>query len=195
MSRYTFVESITLARSLLLTKATMRQARLIRRPFYLHGAQHLGGCIGLTTGYNCRFDLGDRPGTAGITLHIGARAEFGDNVHVVANEQVSFGDDCLLASKIFISDTSHGDVAGDAQEGPDTIPGRRRLHTAPVKIGHRVWIGENACILPGVEIGDGAIIGANAVVTKSVPSGAVVGGIPATVLKIWDAGSARWVRP
>ena len=54
----------------------------------------------------------------------------------------------------------------------------------PIKVGNNVWIGESARILSGVTIGDGAIIGANAVVTHDVPSGAVVGGVPAKVIKM-----------
>lgn len=53
----------------------------------------------------------------------------------------------------------------------------------PVVIGNDVWIGANAVIMPGVKIGDGAIVGANAVVTKDVDSYAVVGGVPARVIK------------
>lgn len=52
-----------------------------------------------------------------------------------------------------------------------------------ITIGNDVWIGTNAIILPGVAIGDGAIIGAGAVVTKDVPPYAVVGGVPAKVIK------------
>lgn len=52
-----------------------------------------------------------------------------------------------------------------------------------VKIGNDVWLGANAIILPGVTIGDGAIIGAGAVVTKDVPPYAIVAGVPAKVLR------------
>jgi len=54
---------------------------------------------------------------------------------------------------------------------------------APIKIGNDVWVGARAVILDGVTIGDGAIIGAGAVVTKDVPDYAVVGGVPAKVIR------------
>ena len=53
-----------------------------------------------------------------------------------------------------------------------------------VEIGNDVWIGARAIIMPGVTVGDGAIIGAGAVVTKDVPSCAIVGGVPARVIKM-----------
>ena len=54
----------------------------------------------------------------------------------------------------------------------------------PVSIGNDVWIGSRVTILPGVNIGDGAIIAAGAVVTKDVPSYAIVGGVPAKLLRM-----------
>jgi acetyltransferase-like isoleucine patch superfamily enzyme len=56
-----------------------------------------------------------------------------------------------------------------------------------VRIGNDVWIGTRAIILPGVQIGDGAIIGAGSVVTRDVPALAVVGGVPARVIKYRQA--------
>lgn len=62
----------------------------------------------------------------------------------------------------------------------------RKNHYAPIVIGAHVWIGSNATVLPGVTIGDWAVVAAGAVVTKDVPEKAVVGGIPAKVIKIID---------
>jgi len=65
----------------------------------------------------------------------------------------------------------------------DAIEEVSSIRKAPVKIGNDVWIGARSIILPGVEIGDGAVIGAGAVVTKSVPPYAIVGGVPAKIIK------------
>ena len=66
-------------------------------------------------------------------------------------------------------------LVGSDQE----IPDREKIAV----IGNDVWIGARAIIMPGVKIGDGAVIGASAVVTKDVPQNAVVGGVPAKVIK------------
>lgn len=60
---------------------------------------------------------------------------------------------------------------------------RANLEPAPIHIGKNVWIGANAMVLPGVTIGDGAVIAAGAIVTKDVPANTIVGGIPAKKIK------------
>lgn len=60
---------------------------------------------------------------------------------------------------------------------------RQNLTPSPVKIGKNVWIGSDCTILPGVEIGDGAIIGAGSVVTKFIPQNVIAVGNPARVIK------------
>lgn len=152
------------------TKLTLKEARFIRRPVYIRGAGSLQGGKNLTTGRFCRFDL---EGTK-TTLNIGDNCEFGDFTHIVAHENVRIGDNVLIASKCFISDTSHGTYSGDNQDSPYTAPNQRKLITNPVRIGNNVWIGENAVILAGSEIGDGCIIGANSLVSKKIPANSIV---------------------
>ena len=79
----------------------------------------------------------------------------------------------LVGHNCVIATLNH---AMEPERRADMIP-------APVKIGDKVWIGANVTILQGVTIGEGAVIAAGAVVNKDVPPRAVVGGIPAKVLK------------
>lgn len=170
-NKYSPSEFVRNCYSLILTKLFYPQCRLVRRPIFMRGKASFSGGKNLTLGRSCRFDLnGEKP-----TLFIGDDCQFGDYTHIVAHERVEIGQNCLLASKIFISDTSHGTYDNtDETARPDIAPNARKLVTAPVKIGKNVWVGENVVILSGVEIGDGCIIGANSVITKNIPSDSVV---------------------
>lgn len=188
-NHYSFSEFIKTAYSLLITKITMPQSRLIRRPVYIRGAKSISGAKGLTTGRFCRFDLnGTKP-----TLFIGDDVEMGDMTHIVAHEKVEIGNNVLIASKCFISDTNHGVYKGEDQDSPDVPPNQRKLVTAPVKIGNNVWIGENVVILAGAVIGDGCIIGANSVVKGNFSDNTIVAGTPAKIIKRYSDNKGEWV--
>ena len=113
-------------------------------------------------------------------LLIGNHVRIEDNGHIGCVERVEIGDGTLMASKVFISDHFHGNV--DLSD-IDVVPLNRPLVSKPVKIGRNVWIGDGACILPGVTVGDNVIVGANAVVTHSFPKNSVVAGCPAKLIK------------
>jgi len=109
-------------------------------------------------------------------LRIGAYSFIGRGVEIDVSEQVTIGDHVLIAPGVFITDHSHNIKAGlliDAQG----------CSSAPVCIGDDVWIGARAVILPGVNIGRGAVIGAGAVVTRNVAANSVVAGVPARLLR------------
>ncbi|MDF2613501.1 MAG: acetyltransferase [Clostridia bacterium] len=190
-NKYSTSEFISNVFALFCTKLFYKNARLIRRPVYMRGKSSISYGEGLTTGHSCRFDL---PGESTKTLIIGKHCEMGDNVHIVAHEEVVIGDNCLMASKIFISDTNHGDYVGDKQSSPEIPPNGRQLITRPVSIGNNVWIGENVCILPGVRIGNGCIIGANSVVNKEIPDNCIAAGVPIKVIKRWDEDKLSWIK-
>ena len=172
---------------LIMTKLTLRKARFIRRPIYIRGRKSLFGGEGLTTGRHCRFDLdGTRP-----TLFIGNNVEMGDMTHIVAHEEVKIGNNVLIASKCFISDTSHGVYSGEKQDSPSTPPSLRQLKTKPVIIGDNVWIGENVVILAGAEIGNGCIIGANSIVKKKIEDNCIVVG-NSRIIKQYDTTEQCW---
>lgn len=115
-------------------------------------------------------------------IKIGENCHFGRACHITAIGEITIGDNLLTGQYVIISDNSHGDSKADQLSIP---PSQRKLTTkGPIRIGDNVWIGDRVAILGGVTIGDGAIIGSNAVVTHDVPAGAVVGGVPARVLKM-----------
>jgi len=111
-------------------------------------------------------------------FEIGNRNYFNRNVRIVSMDKISIGHDCLIADSVHIYDHNH---RFDDLSQPISKQG---YTTAPIKIGDNVWIGTKATILKGVTIGDGAIIGAHAVVTRDVPANAIVVGNPGKVIKL-----------
>ncbi len=186
---YSASEVIKNAYYLFMTKITMRESRFVRRPIYIRGKKSISGGRNLTTGRFCRWDLNGKR----KSLYIGDNCEMGDMVHIVAHRFVKIGENVLIASKCFISDTNHGQYIGETQDSPKTNPNDRNLIEGTVIIGNRVWIGENVVILAGTEIGDGCIIGANSVVSKKIPENSMVVGCN-RIVKQWDGAHSKWVK-
>lgn len=112
---------------------------------------------------------------------IGDNCSFGAFNHISCINKILIGDNCLTGKWVTITDNSHG---RNTVEEINVPPGNRQLYSkGPVVIGKNVWIGDKATILPGVTIGDNAVIAANSVVTKDVAANTVVGGCPARLLK------------
>ncbi len=112
-------------------------------------------------------------------------ADYGQNIAVGKNVFINsgccfqdqggieIGDGCLIGQQVVIATLNH-----------DLSPENRgNMFPAPVKIGNNVWIGAHATILPGVTVGDNAVIAAGAVVTRDVPADTVVAGVPAKIIK------------
>jgi acetyltransferase-like isoleucine patch superfamily enzyme len=127
-------------------------------------------------------------------LSIGAHVNFSDHVHVACTNRVSIGDGVLIGSRVIVTDHSHGIYAGEVQSPPQMRPTDRPLsNDKAVIIGRNVWIGDGVAVLGGADIGEGAIIGANSVVTGKIPAACIAIGAPARPIRRWDAISAKWV--
>lgn len=114
-------------------------------------------------------------------IHIGENCSFGDFNHISCINKIMIGNNLLTGKWVTITDNSHGNTDFESLTVPPI--NRTLVSKGPVIIGNNVWIGDKATILPGVSIGDGAVIGANAVVTKDVPAYCIVGGNPAKIIK------------
>jgi acetyltransferase-like isoleucine patch superfamily enzyme len=148
----------------------------------------IGGGVSIRTYDGGRVDIGSNVTIgAGVEIRAGGGViRIGDNVYIgqgsviVAKEQVTIGMDTMVAEYVTIRDQDHD------------YRGRRPVRSsgflvAPVAIGEDVWIGAKASILKGAQLGSGCVVAAHAVVRSSVPSGAVVGGVPARVIRAQDA--------
>jgi acetyltransferase-like isoleucine patch superfamily enzyme len=125
--------------------------------------------------------------------------EVAESVTVFPPFYSEFGKNLTLGEDVFINQGCRFQDTGGITIGDGTLIGhgstlttlnhavdpRRRadMTPAPVVIGRQVWLGASVTVVPGVTIGDGAIVGAGAVVTKDVPANAIVGGVPARLIR------------
>lgn len=114
-------------------------------------------------------------------ISIGNNVNMSANCHIGCIDKIIIGDNVLIASRVYISDHNHGFID---ERDVNVAPALRPLSSrGAVIIERNVWIGEGVSILPGVVVGENSIIGANSVVTRSVPKNSVVAGIPAKVIR------------
>jgi acetyltransferase-like isoleucine patch superfamily enzyme len=114
-------------------------------------------------------------------VSIGAKSVLGQECTISAYQHVSIGRECVIADRVMMIDFDHGMVE---VERPIRLQG---IYKRDVRVGNNVWMGYGACVLRGVVVGDNAVIGTNAVVTKAVPENAVVAGVPARVIRMREA--------
>ena len=195
------------ARNRMLTpKYALLVARLLRRRFLtpagrrmvFDGMLFLGSRVTIQIGRRARVRCGRWVWIghgSKIRCHegevsIGDKTVLGQECTISAYQHVSIGEQCILADRVMLIDFDHN-VA--ETERPIRVQG---IYKRDTRVGSNVWIGHAAQILRGVTVGDNAIIGAGAVVTKDVPANAVVGGVPARLLRMRAAPvSLRWRNP
>lgn len=150
----------------------------------VHGGAYIRIGNSFTAGHHLKLHAWDVYNNAptGFTPSI----EIGNNVSILDNCQIScarkirIGNNVLIGPNVLITDNFHGDASVDNLA---IAPLDRMLVSkGGVEIGDNVWIGRNVCIMPGVRIGDGCIIGANAVVTHDISANCVAVGVPARII-------------
>jgi acetyltransferase-like isoleucine patch superfamily enzyme len=123
-------------------------------------------------------------------VEIGEKTVMGQECTISAYKRVRIGEQCVIADRAMFIDFDHGVVE---VERPIRVQG---IYKRDCIVGSNVWIGYGACFLRGIRVGDNAIVGTNSVVTRDVPPNAVVGGVPAKVIRMRDAPKElRWPDP
>ena len=109
------------------------------------------------------------------SLVLGERVFINTGATVVANHRIVVGDDCRIGDLVAIFDSDHHPMEPS-----------RPIRFAPVRLGANVWVGRSATILPGVTIGDHAVVAAGSIVTGDVPERTLVAGVPARPVRTLD---------
>ncbi len=117
-------------------------------------------------------------------IHIGDDVVISRGVHLVAFARIDIGNGSMIGEYTSLRDANH-------RIGYNIAPRHSGHDAAPIRIGNNVWIGRGATVLPGISIGDGAVVGANAVVTHNVPAHTIVAGVPARQLTKLNAVQER----
>ena len=191
---YGFFGLIKLSIQKIRTIIFFSSSRLIRFPIIIRGKKYIDFGSKLTTGEGCRFEAYNNQKSK-KSLIFGKNIQLNDHVHITAMNKVFIGDNVLMASKIYISDCSHGFYNGEEMDSsPEQHPIDRSYNVSEVIIEDNVWLGEFVSVLPGVTIGKGAIIGSNSVVTKDIPANTIAVGSPAKVIKKYNFETKKWER-
>jgi acetyltransferase-like isoleucine patch superfamily enzyme len=114
-------------------------------------------------------------------VSIGAKTVLGQDCTISAYQHISIGRECIIADRVMLIDFDHGVTE---VERPVRLQG---IYKRDVSVGHNVWMGFGSCVLRGVRIGDNSIVGTSSVCTRDVPANAVVGGVPARVIRMREA--------
>lgn len=115
-------------------------------------------------------------------IKIGNGCHIGAYAHLTATCGITIGNNLLTGTNIIITDNAHG--ATDNMRSLQVAPQKRPLLSkGKVTIGNNVWLANNVCVLPGVSIGDGTVVGANSCVTHDLPAYCIAAGCPAKIIK------------
>ena len=121
-------------------------------------------------------------------ITIGNRVISTGQLQVAAMSEITIEDDVMFATNVNITDGFHGYTRIDEPYKYQDI-----IRIQPITIKRGCWIGQNVVICPGVTIGEMTVVGANSVVTQSIPDRCIAVGAPAKVIKKWDEAKEGWI--
>ena len=159
------------------------KACFIEYPAIVKGPQYISIGNYLRTHPQLRLEALDRrmDTTYNPEIKIADHVEILFDCHIGCVNRISIGNNVLIASKVFITDHSHGEIDAEVMNTPPQL--RKIMSRGPVIIEDNVWIGEGTAILQNVRIGKNSIIGANAVVTRDIPDNCVAAGVPPRIIR------------
>lgn len=165
-------------------RSTLIRLRMLRRGVYIGEGTRIpgGGELALAPGSSIQ-RLGVLNARAGGVIRLGSGSRIGALAVISAAQEIAIGNQVLIADRVFITDHHH--ESGDPQR---PVIEQGITAASPVAIGDGCWLGINVCIMPGVTLGPGCLVGSGAVVTRSFPADSVIGGIPARLLRTRQAG-------
>jgi acetyltransferase-like isoleucine patch superfamily enzyme len=127
--------------------------------------------------------------TGAPIITIGDRCMLGKGIGIVGHSRIDIGDDIWTGHYVYITDQNHG------YEDVDAPIGTQMWHNEPVSIGSGSWLGHGSVVLPGACIGRHVVVAAGAVVRGDVPDNCVVAGVPARIIRRYDAETGSWISP
>ena len=157
----------------------------------LYGEKHIHLGTGTMVSTWCTLAAGYSPDQTTVpdrALVIGDRCVIGLRSGIVAHESIEIGDDVWFGQDVYVTDGNHG------YQDPNTPIGKQLGRHDPVRIGSGTWIGHGAVVLAGTTIGRNVVVAAGSVVRGNIPDHAVIGGVPAKVIRRY-VPSVGWERP
>lgn len=155
----------------------------IQFPLRLDGEQRIAIGSGVFIGAGSWLQVIDATAGAAPGIVVGDGTRMSGGCVLSAAVRIEIGENVLMARNVYIADHSHAFLD---PEVPIRMQGLTKI--APVTIGDGAWLGQNVVVNPGVRIGRNAVVGANSVVTKSIPDCALAVGAPARVIRTWASG-------
>jgi acetyltransferase-like isoleucine patch superfamily enzyme len=155
---------------------------IIRKPMFIGNPRFISLGTGVFIRDGARLEAVPRAGEASPEVRIGNNVSIEQDFHLACCSRITINDNVSIAARCAVVDITHPywEVDVGKNLAASVLSG---LHG--VKIGRRVFLGIGVTILPNVEIGEGAVIGAHSVVMNDIPAFAVATGVPAKVIRFW----------